>query len=120
MFVAVWGEFIPTLEDVAQLTMLLVFGNQSPIGIVLEGEDEAKHKYLTSAMTVSRMFGKSTYARLYFDEGENRCCECVVEDFLIYWLSCLPSEPEDGLNPYIFPLTILLAKGRSWHCLHSI
>lgn len=35
------------------------------------------------------------------------------EAMLAYWLSCyvLPSGPTDGLNPYMFPLAIRLAKG---------
>lgn len=35
------------------------------------------------------------------------------ETMLVHWLSwyVLPSGPEDGLNPYVFPLAIRLAKG---------
>lgn len=37
----------------------------------------------------------------------------VLEALFSYWLSwfVLPSEPEGGLNSYMFPLAILLAKG---------
>lgn len=32
---------------------------------------------------------------------------------LVYWLSwyVLPSRPEDGISPYVFPLAVRLAKG---------
>lgn len=36
-----------------------------------------------------------------------------VEAILVFWLSCyvLPSGPEDGINSFVFPLAIRLAKG---------
>lgn len=56
------GEFTPTLEDVARLTTLPMFGKATLWGIVLEEDDGVKLKNLTSAMTPSRTSGKSTYA----------------------------------------------------------
>lgn len=48
-----------------------------------------------------------------FDEGEGRQSTLVLEVLLSYWLFwfLLLSEPEDGLNSYVFPLAILLVKG---------
>lgn len=72
-------------------------------------------KYLTSAMTASTTFAKSTYATRahFFDEGDDNRSDYVVEALLVYWLSwyVLPSGPGDGLNQYVFPLSILLTKG---------
>lgn len=40
-----------TLEDVVGLTILLMFGYRNVVGIVFEGEDEAKLQFLTSAVS---------------------------------------------------------------------
>lgn len=56
------GEFTRTLEDGSWLTLLLMFGEANAMGIILEGEDQVNLKYLTVAMTSSRLSGKLTYA----------------------------------------------------------
>lgn len=53
---------MPTLEDIARLTMLPMFGEANDMGIVLEEEDEVKLRYLTSTMIATRTSDKSTYA----------------------------------------------------------
>lgn len=40
-FIFTWGEFEPTLEDVARLTMLSMSGDKNAIRVVIEGKDEA-------------------------------------------------------------------------------
>lgn len=52
--------FSTTLEDVARLTMLSMFGEAIAMGLVLEENDKVKLRYLTSTMTASRTFDKST------------------------------------------------------------
>lgn len=60
------------LEDVVVITRLLVFGDWSSMGIILE--DKAKLQDLVSTMQSSRTSGKSTYAPCirHFEEGEGR------------------------------------------------
>lgn len=54
---AAYGEFMPTLEDVASLSKFPMFEGVNAIGVVLLGEGEVKLCYLTFVMTPSRMFG---------------------------------------------------------------
>lgn len=63
-------------------------------------------------MIAQRSSSKSTYGTWarFFDEGDNTgvttswiCSHTVV---------CVPERPENGLNPFIFPLAILLVKGK--------
>lgn len=51
----------------------------------------------------------------YFTQGAGATSEIVLDAMLSYWLSwyVLLSGPEDGINSYIFPLAIRLAKGKS-------
>lgn len=44
---ASWGKFTPNLEDMARLMMLPMFGVTNSVGMVLEGEDKVKLKYLS-------------------------------------------------------------------------
>lgn len=60
-FLATWGEFIPTLEDVASLTMLPLFGEMNAIGIVLKEGDQTKLKHLTIAMATLKTSAKAPY-----------------------------------------------------------
>lgn len=46
-FVTVWGKFTLTLEDVASLTMLPLFGEANAMGIILEENDQTKLNYLS-------------------------------------------------------------------------
>lgn len=83
--------------------------------VVLEGEYKVKLPCLTSAMSASSTSGKLKYATClrFFNEGDGSLSGCIMEAYLAYWLSwfVLPSGLEDGLNPYVFPMTIWLAKG---------
>lgn len=53
---------MPTLEDMVSLTTLSMLGKRNATGVVLEGDDEQKLQYLTSAMAASKTSGKVTYA----------------------------------------------------------
>lgn len=78
-FVAAWGEFTLTLEDVARLTTLLMFGEVNAIRTVLEEEDDVLRD-LTFAKTPSRMSTKSTYVpwAAFFKEG-------MATEVVMFW-----------------------------------
>lgn len=63
------------------------------------------------------IFTKSSYSSWthYFDEGEGSHNGLIMEALSTYWLSwfIFLSALEDVLKDYIFPLTILLAKGKN-------
>lgn len=107
--------FTTTLEELARLTMLPMFGEATAMGDVLEEKDKVKLRYLTSTMTASRTSSMSTYATwlLFFDEGDDSKSGYVMEAFLAYWLTLyvLPNCPEGNLKLYVFPLAILIEKG---------
>lgn len=56
------------------------------MGIILEGEDEAKLQDLVSAMQSSRTTEKSMYASSirHFEEGEGRESDVEVEALILY------------------------------------
>lgn len=43
IFVASWGEFRPSIEDIVVLTSLPLFGDNHVIMMVLKGEDKKKN-----------------------------------------------------------------------------
>lgn len=98
----------------ALLVLLPMFRETNAVGVVFEREDEEKLFYLTSIMTSTRISGKlyATWFRFFYKGGHSRN-RYIVEEFLAHWLSwfVLPSSPEYGLNPHVFPLDILLTKG---------
>lgn len=61
------------MEDVARLPVLPMFGDVNAMGVALEGEDEVKLCYLTSAMTASRTSDKSIYVTSirFSNEGDD-------------------------------------------------
>lgn len=77
--------------------------------VVLEEEDEVKLRFLTSAMTASRMCGKSTYTTWIhiMDEGHGSRSGYVLEALLTFWLLLyvLPSSLKDGLDQICVPLS---------------
>lgn len=120
-FVAAWGEFGPTLEDVVVLIGLPVFGEVEAIAISndssvkLDDEGEIRLSLLNEALVASKHKGKSTYNSWvsFFTSGPGEANEVKVEAMLSFWLSwyVLPSGPEDGINAFVFPLAIRLARG---------
>lgn len=71
---ASWGN-TQAMEDVARLLVLPMSRDVNAMGVILEGEDEVKLRYLTSPMTASRTSGKSIYAtsiRFSNEGGDNR------------------------------------------------
>lgn len=74
--------------------------NRNAMGVVLKGEDEAKLRYLTFAMTASKMHGKLTYTAWlrYFDKKRAELVRVLGGTLLAYWLPWfIPwSDPEAG------------------------
>lgn len=72
MFIASWGTFGPTLEDMMNLTTLPLGGETKAISMAVGQEDEDKLQQLTSTIVLSKVSGKFTYASsiMYFDWDE--------------------------------------------------
>lgn len=121
-FVAAWGELYPTLEDVAGLTGLSIFGESRAIAmprdldVKLDEEGEIRLGLLNEALSDSKHKGKSTYTTWanYFTEGPGAVSEVRLEAMLSFWLSwyVLPSGPEDGINAYVFLIANPIGEGR--------
>lgn len=115
------GGVRATLEDVVVLIGLPVFGevqannisDNSSVGLDVDGE--IRLTLLNEALTASKHKGKSTYNTWvsFFTSGPGVANEVKVEAVLSFWLSwyVLPSGPEDGINAFVFPLSIRLARG---------
>lgn len=118
-FVTAWGEFGPTLEDVAVLTSLPIFGDTQVAHFKLtEKENKDRHEALTSFLQKTK-YGAAKKATFltwatYFVEGPGNKSAHQLEAFLAYWLNyfVFPSPPEDGVQPSIFPMAVLLARGK--------
>lgn len=113
-FVVAWGEFCPSLEDVAMLTNLPLFGHTLALD-ALDGEGVQLVEDLRASMSDAKyVTNKLTYlswAR-YFKEGLGMTSPCHLAAFFAYWLSffVFPSPPEDNLHNFVFPMAALLAQ----------
>lgn len=80
--------------------------------MVLEGQDEVKLLYLTSTITTLKTSGKSTYnTQLRFFIKNDRICGGDALNLLALLVYTL-EWPRGWVNSYVFPLFILLTKGR--------
>lgn len=117
-FVTIWGAFCPTLEDVVMLTSLTLLGEAKTVMMIgssepiLDDGDEARLIILNEALSDSKVKDKSTYTTWinYLTEGVGAKTKVVLETMLAFYLSwyILPSGPEDGIYPYVFPLAVKL------------
>lgn len=113
-FIATWGEFYLSLEDVYMITGLLTFGDYHAVD-ALDDEGErllaVRHETMAKAKYVSN---KGTYLSwlTYFTKGAGLNDEVQLMALFTYWLSyfVFPSPPYDGLNPFVFPVAVLLAQ----------
>ncbi|KAI5342822.1 hypothetical protein L3X38_010698 [Prunus dulcis] len=85
-FICSWGEFTPTLEDVANIFHLPLCGSVDPFHIVLTPEEELKLGVLRKCAPTS----PSTYLRFsnwiqFFGDG-NRDTPCHLTAFISLWL----------------------------------
>ncbi|CAL8992934.1 unnamed protein product [Prunus brigantina] len=85
-FICSWGEFAPTLEDVANIFLLPLCGSQDPFHIALTLEDKLKLETLrkgapTSPSTSLRF---SNWVQFFGDVNRNESCRLVA--FISLWL----------------------------------
>ncbi|PQQ03683.1 uncharacterized protein Pyn_40619 [Prunus yedoensis var. nudiflora] len=85
-FVCSWGEFTPTLEDVANILHLPLCGSQDPFHITLSPEDKLKLEVLqkgapTSPSTSLRF---SNWVQFFGDINRNEPCRLAA--FISLWL----------------------------------
>lgn len=59
---ASWGEFGPSLEDMAMLTSLSLFNKAHAMGVTLDGEDRKRQDFLKRSLSKSRY---ETYKATY-------------------------------------------------------
>lgn len=74
-FAASCGEFGPSLEDLAVLISLQLFGDAHAIGVILSADDQKRSEFLNKALSDSRYpSSKATYLSWVklFEEGERR------------------------------------------------
>lgn len=92
------------VEDVAWLILLTLFGESSVIGIVLEGDDQTKLKYLTNVMAILKSLRKSKYAAwLWFsNEGSGNRSSGSIPVILTYMV-CLADRSKRWLASVHFP-----------------
>lgn len=62
-FMAAWGEFVPSLEDVVVIARLPVFEDRKAMVVVLKGEDKEMLQFLTSALLSLRTSGNPPMRR---------------------------------------------------------
>lgn len=113
------------MEDVVAPTFLPVFGEVKIINlfgnsgkIILNKEDNQKLEAL-NALSESKSSNKSTHASWvrHFSIGMGTGSGIEFEAMLLYWLLwyVFPSRPEDGLNPYLFPLALVGHRSKIYH-----
>ncbi|CAL8992500.1 unnamed protein product [Prunus brigantina] len=112
-FVCSWGEFTPTLKDVASISRLPICGDQSPFDIALTPEEVDKLAILRRGAPTS----PSTLLRFnnwiqYFDDA-NRQGPCRLAAFIALWLGrfVLCDFSQDCLHERVFPLALAIARG---------
>lgn len=85
------------------------------MGVVQEGKDERTLPILTSALSSEKILVKCAYTSWirYFEKGEGSRMGLAIEAILSYDLSrfVCPSGPEDGMNPFVSSMAVVLIKG---------
>ncbi|CAL8992531.1 unnamed protein product, partial [Prunus brigantina] len=112
-FVCSWGEFTPTLEDVANISRLPICGDRSPFGIALTPEETDNLAVLRRGAPTS----PSTSLRFsnwiqYFGDA-NRQGPCLLAAFIALWLGrfVFCDFSQDCLHERVFPLALAIARG---------
>ncbi|CAL9029779.1 unnamed protein product [Prunus brigantina] len=112
-FVCSWGEFTPTLEDVANISRLPICGDRSPFGIALTPEETDNLAVLRRGAPTS----PSTSLRFsnwiqYFGDA-NRQGPCRLAAFIALWLGrfVFCDFSQDCLHERVFPLALAIARG---------
>ncbi|CAL9011853.1 unnamed protein product [Prunus brigantina] len=112
-FICSWGEFAPTLEDVANIFRLPLCGSQDPFHIALTTEDKLKLETLrkgapTSPSTSLRF---SNWVQFFGDVNRNESCRLAA--FISLWLGrfIFCDFSQDCLHERVFPLALAIAHG---------
>ncbi|CAL8992922.1 unnamed protein product, partial [Prunus brigantina] len=112
-FVCSWGEFTPTLEDVANISRLPICGDRSPFGIALTPEETDNLAVLRRGAPTS----PSTSLRFsnwvqYFGDA-NRQGPSRLAAFIALWLGrfVFCDFSQDCLHERVFPLALAIARG---------
>ncbi|PQM42280.1 uncharacterized protein Pyn_18592 [Prunus yedoensis var. nudiflora] len=114
-FVCSWGEFTPTLEDVANISRLPVCGHRSPFDIALTPEEIDKLAVLRrgAPTSLSNSLRFSNWIQ-YFGDA-NRQGPCRLAAFIALWLGrfVLCDFSQDCLHERVFPLALAIARGNA-------
>lgn len=96
-----------------RLTVLPLYEKANKMGIVNEGDDQTKLKYLTVSIAATKTFGKLTYATWlqFFDEREGGRSGYIMKACRHTALLVCAVQLSRGTDSYVFPLAILITKG---------
>ncbi|CAL9000940.1 unnamed protein product, partial [Prunus brigantina] len=107
-FICSWGEFAPTLEDVANIFHLPLCGNQDPFHIALTPEDKLKLETLRKGAPTSPSTSLRFSNWIQFFGGVNRHESCRLAAFISLWLG-------SAFFSVIFLKTVCTSEYSLWH-----
>ncbi|CAL9022295.1 unnamed protein product [Prunus brigantina] len=112
-FICSWGEFIPTLEDVANIFRLPLCGNQDPFHISLTPEDGLKLEALRKGAPTSPSTSLRFSNWIQFFGNSDRDEPCRLAAFISLWLGrfLFCDFSQDCLHGRVFPLALAIARG---------
>ncbi|CAL2256985.1 unnamed protein product [Prunus armeniaca] len=112
-FVCSWGEFTPTLEDVANISRLLIFDDRSPFDIALTPEEIDKLAILRRGAPTSPSTSLQFSNWIQYFGDVNRQGPCRSAAFIALWLGrfVLCDFSQDCLHERVFPLALAIARG---------
>ncbi|CAL8175193.1 unnamed protein product [Prunus armeniaca] len=112
-FICSWGEFTPTLEDVANIFHLPLCGSQDPFHIALTPEDGLKLKTLRNGAPTSPSTSLRFSNWIQFFGNSDRDEPCRLAAFVSLWLGrfLFCDFFQDCLHGRVFPLALAIARG---------
>ncbi|PQQ06009.1 uncharacterized protein Pyn_01636 [Prunus yedoensis var. nudiflora] len=112
-FICSWGEFTPTLEDVAKIFHLPICGSQDPFSVTLTLEDSRKLEILRkgapTAPSTSLRF--SNWIQYFGDANRDELCHLAA--LISLWLGrfIFYDFSQDCLHQWVFSLALAIARG---------
>ncbi|CAL8168094.1 unnamed protein product [Prunus armeniaca] len=112
-FICSWGEFTPTLEDVANIFRLPLCGSQDPFHIALTPEDGLKLETLRKGALTSPSTSLRFSNWIQFFGNSDRDEPCRLAAFVSLWLGrfLFCDFSQDCLHGRVFPLALAIARG---------
>ncbi|CAL8121223.1 unnamed protein product [Prunus armeniaca] len=112
-FICSWGEFTPTLEDVANIFHLPLCGSQDPFHIALTPEDGLKLETLRKGAPTSPSTSLRFSNWIQFFGNSDRDEPCCLAAFVSLWLGrfLFCDFSQDCLHGRVFPLALAIARG---------